>query len=181
LDSLGTTVIESTKESFKELKEVFQRELATLDVNATIVDDDNTSLQFQIHNYKFVIKQFDTVALSHVNEDEFFNGAEILTNINYKKRYSGRIIFYFSNDQIQNLILGEFFINEDKDFIYHSGIGHRSDNYIFHPRVDYSSYCLKMLEKGIENAFFEIETTWKKDMEFDDIASLENQGRKIGF
>lgn len=181
LNQLGTDVITMTKNGFENLKEVTKDLLKSIADEVTTVHESSNALDFKIFDYTFCLKMFDTVSLSHKEDTEFFTEDKLLTDAKIKIRYTGRIIYYFKTDRIPNLVLSELLINEQGNFIFLSNIGWKSEMMSFRGRETYNELCKKMIEKGIEDAFFAIDSVWKFQRHFEDDSFIENQGTKIGF
>lgn len=181
LDQLGSEVLTQTKEKFVHLKKVASELLSEASEDVSGVESGEFSFCFNIHNYKFKIRMFDTVALSQVEDDEFLTTKEILTDYKWKQRYTGRIVFSFSEGQVHNFVLSEFLINSTGAFIFYSNVGMNAKSFNFLDEMNFNIYAKKMIRKGIEDAFFSIETRWRYEQCFDDNEFFDKQGTKIGF
>jgi hypothetical protein len=181
VDELGRNVLAATKISFEELKEVAKTLLGEIEGDVDHIEESMTSLTFEILGTKFSIKMLNTVALSNVRDNEFFRGIELLTDISVKHRYSGRIIFYYKEDRYPHLVLSEMLINEDGNYCFLSSVGWKHESFGFRDKSTFNNEAKGMISKGIEDAFFSIETTWRYETSFVSDTDYLNQGNKIGF
>ncbi|WP_339198458.1 hypothetical protein MKY95_09935 [Paenibacillus sp. FSL P4-0176] len=183
LDQLEASTYKKAQVYFYQLVENINAMIRHSEISPKVGISTSSSkkFSFETSDMKFFLVLHDKVAVSHFNEGEYIDDlTQVLTDSNYKSRFTGRVSFYFKGEDTGYVTLFDLLVNADGNFYLNKEVGWTDQLSVQRTHDEFTETASELIVSSVKSAFFTIKQ-WNYEQQFQTEEQILESKKQIGF